>query len=308
MPERIYGEVAEKAVRAAAHAVWVQWATLGSMASAAKRATSIIDPEALTLFSLMLRSHERRLAEIISWWAVSGAATLSVQRIRNMSRNLPAEVRQGLVEFADAAIRGGDLRWRSISKARKKAGAEIPSTDAPDLRLDRPPALMLRLRLGIGVGVKADALTYLLASQGEWQSVKSIATATVYSPRAVKRAVDEMAAAGLLKASASQPAEYRADITTWGRLLHIKPPVPRWRFWNSALELLTAIVEWDSRTSGATRYVRSSMARDVAETHREAFRLNRIGVPDPSFVQEDDYLEQFEQSVLSFAGWLGEIA
>jgi len=306
MSELTCKKTVSHAAQAGAQAAWIQWSTLGSMAAANRYARSVVDPEALVLLSLILEDYERRLSEMLAWWAAEGATTLSVQRIKNLVSRLPQAVHERLEVFGNAAIQAGDIRWRSLSKGLPKSRGTSKSVHLPELRLDRPASLMVRLRLGFGVGIKSDVLSFLLTNQGEWESVRSISNATAFTPRAVKRASDELAVARLIQSSATQPTEYRAENQAWASLLSIGAPFPKWRHWPAVVELLAGILEWGTAAPSRSTYVRSSTARDVIESHWRAFALNRIPVTHPSVTQGGDYLEAFRETVETFSDWLVE--
>jgi len=66
-------EIASLAREGATDAAWTQWAALGAPVSSAVPARSVIDPEALLLLSASLRGSERRLDDVMAWWAAAGS-------------------------------------------------------------------------------------------------------------------------------------------------------------------------------------------------------------------------------------------
>ncbi|HKP75197.1 MAG TPA: hypothetical protein VJT67_06605, partial [Longimicrobiaceae bacterium] len=66
-------EIASAARTAAIDAAWTQWAALGApVASSATTARSVVDPEALLLLAGAMRPLERRLDDVLAWWAATG--------------------------------------------------------------------------------------------------------------------------------------------------------------------------------------------------------------------------------------------
>ncbi len=267
---------------ATAEAAWTQWSAIFTVAASGRPAQSIVDPEALLLVSLALRDHEPRLWSAAAMWAQFGARLLSVQRAKNLASLFPAVVRERLGDFAQVAMRDGvDQRWRSVAgtmRALKPKGREREGSP----RVEGGAALMLRLRLGLGVGIKPDVLAYLIGIAGGPNPVNLIARATSYQGRAVRRALEELLAAGFIESRPSwTPVAYRVDNAKWAALLEFDPHAPpAWRGWASLFAFVTAVDLW-SRSLPDAPVVLASEARDLVEAHPRAFdgipRLPTLG-------------------------------
>ena len=262
-----------------AQAAWRQWSAVFSLATADRSARALVDPEALLLVSMALAEDHPRVWSAGPVWAVRGSRLLSVQRTKNLAESFPPTIAPRLNEFASLAMnRGNDKRWRSLvtepladrPKSRKESFAP---------RVSSPPALMLRLRLGLGVGIKADVLAYLIGLAGAASTVQEIANATAYFGRAVRRSVEELAAAGFVESRASAPISYRANIEEWAQLLDFDandPPV--WRAWALVYAFVAAVLHWVPTMSSKSEPVVASRARDLWNHHRPA--LDVCGVRD----------------------------
>ena len=216
---------------AAAQAAWTQWAAIFSFPASKRRAHAIVDPEALLLGSLTLSEHEPRLRGVVQLWARYESRLLSVQRVK-----------------------GRSCRSKPLKQRDRQA--------TPVLEGD--PPLMLRLRLGIGVGIKPDVIAYLIGVAGGRQPVLLIAKATAYHGRAVRRALEELAAAGFVEARPTAPISYRADVPKWGKLLAIDPDdPPAWRSWAAMYGFVAALMEWSQRLPAESDVVLASEARDI---------------------------------------------
>lgn len=249
---------------ATAEAAWTQWGAIFTLAASRRPARSIVDPESLLLVSLALRDHEPRLWSAAVMWAQFGARLLSVQRTKNLVPRFPAAVRERLAEFAQLAMSdGGDQRWRSLASpaARPQKGNGRVRAGAP--RLEGGAALMLRLRLGLGVGIKPDVLAYLIGHAGGAIAVVLIARATAYQGRAVRRALEDLVAAGFIESRPTTPVSYRVDNAKWAGLLEFdaKEP-PAWRDWAGTYAFIAALDEW-SRSLPQAELVLASEARDL---------------------------------------------
>ena len=282
----------------------------------------MVDPEALVLVSLTLCEHEPRLADFLSGWAAANSSLLSIQRMRNLAADYLPDTRHRLVEFARTALDSGkDHRWKALLAEvkhripvgdhahRRSASPRKNRTRITPPRLNESSTLLLRLRLGIGVGIKADALAVLLGLQGDedaWASVRVLAAATGYTDRAVRSAVEDMAAAGLIDdlEIEGEPIAYRATGTTWARLLEIEKP-PRWCHWHERFTFVVAFLDWakTSRAHQVSRYALGALGRELIERHRAAFDRDRV-VLWKSTKGGDDPAAFIEDSVNTLSTWI----
>ncbi len=257
---------------------------------------SMIDPEALLLASLYLSRHEARFQRLTAWWAARGSRLLSVQRMRNLVSQYPKSVERQMGEFALMAVEDGrDARWRSVAGKSRPQGARKKDLGTTPT-LAESPALLLRLRLGFGVGIKADVLGLLLGRAGDRLTVREIAAATGYYERAVRRAVDEMTLARLLRAARSTPTSFSVDVQVWARTLELPDEVPRWEYWYEGFSFLLGLVEWCTKSEDASPYVASSRARDLMESHGSVLELRGIEAPVPEDHPGEEYLRPFVEA------------
>ncbi|MFQ5745277.1 MAG: hypothetical protein ACE5HV_17115, partial [Acidobacteriota bacterium] len=314
-------EIRQTAISAGVDTCWSQWAVLGAPASTRKRANrSIIDPEALVLLSLGMRSYERRLVDLLGWWARVGSSYLSVQRMIALADSFPEKVRKRVGEFASLAYAAGDRRWRrfageinGLPKVREK-GRDEP-------HLTARPALLLRLRAGFGLSIKSDLLAVLLGLCGEQATVRTLLQATRYTEPPFRDAARDMVLAKLIRQTSERPVRYFANPEPWMGVFQIygisnRSPAfhdegeatqaPAWRFWGDVFALLCATIFGIERLKEKERvspYVASSRLRDIYETHRGAFERNRIPTPDPTDFPGELYLEAFRTTISTTADW-----
>jgi hypothetical protein len=278
---------------AAAQAAWVQWSGIFTLASSRREARSIVDPEALLLVSLGLRDHEPRLWSAAVVWAQFGARLLSVQRAKNLAALFPDSARDRLGEFARLAMQdGGDGRWRSLlgKGIQPRSVPGRPRAGTP--RTEGGAALMLRLRLGLGVGIKPDVLAYLIGHAGGALPVHLAARATSYYPRAVRRAMEELAAADFIEPRLTTPVSYRVDNRKWGPLLAFDPRhPPAWRSWAQVYAFVAALDRW-SVDLPREPSVLASEARDLVAAHGRGLDV-AIQLPHLAKYRGEAYLEPF---------------
>ena len=308
------------AKEAAIQLCWTQWRAMGSIGAPVgeTRAQAIVDLEALILLSLYCQNEERRLTDMVAWWASVGSRLTSLQRLRGVAKRFPGHTgMEGLAFFASLADRSGDRRWK------RQASAPVPEWVRPVKGPEEPSliessALWPRLRAAFGVGAKADTLVFLLGLQGAWASAKVISFATGYSSVAVRRAAGEMALAHLIRETEGRPAEYVAPARPWAELLelyptsgegHRDPQTPAWRFWSDICAFLVGVMELDQRNrveQGSGQYVIASSARDLVEKHKRAFSFNSIPIPPPTAFRGIEMIEGLQETVRVVAGWIGE--
>jgi hypothetical protein len=309
MSENLFASALQGLKEKAKMAAWRQWRALGATTSSAKPAGAIIDPEALVLLSLVLAEEEPRLWDLLGWWARVGSPLLSVQRIKNLAGAYPEAVRLKLGQFAHLAhSEGGDYRWKALARSQFARTIRLKKALGQQPTLTEPTALLLRLRAGFGVGIKADVLGFLLGFQGTWATAREITEATSYTSQAVRRALEDMAAARFLEVTRQTPAKYRVDPRGWMELLGIRGAPPVWRDWQPVFAFTGDLSEWAEGDASlkASPYLISSRARDLFERHQSAFRRNRIAVPDPRDYPGEKYLGAFEETLHALGEWMQE--
>lgn len=308
----ILKETSSLARQAAIRAAWVQWGSLGAPTVDASIATSIIDPEALVLVSLAMLDEERRLADMLAWWARVGSRLLSVQRMKVLAEAYPERVRERLGLFARSAMESKDARWRRYAAEEPLAARTRIGKEAEALNLAPAPTMMLRLRAGFGVSAKADVLAFLLGIGERHETIQTIERATGYAGVTVRDATRDMALARLIKETGNHPVSYYARHQPWTALLGLggdgasHEAIPSWRFWTSVFAFLAHVDELARSETAASgsEYVQSSHARDLFETHRRAFVNNGLDMPDPGDYKGAAYLNEFRKTIQMLVDWM----
>ena len=306
-------EIADLAATNAVGACWAQWAALGAPVASAGRAppSSLVDIEALLVLSTHAARTERRLLDLVAWWARVGSALTSVQRFRTVADLFPVSAREDARVFAALAEAAGDRRWSPhVDRSGELPTVRRKGVDAPSLA--EPCTLWLRLRAGLGVSAKADVLAYLLGTRNAWASVRDIARATGYSTVAVRTATSEMALARFVHETGDRPARYSAPSASWAGLLELagEPPVaPRWHAWSELFAFLAGVAEWASVVAAQDApgdRVLASQARDLMDRHGPALTLERVGAPDPAGFRGLEAVEGLAETVRAVGAWVEE--
>jgi len=263
-------------------------------------------PRALLLVSLALREKEWRLWDALGWLATEQSKLLSVQRVKRLLPDCSDAVYRAMGEFAfRAAYDGGDRRWSSLAGSGGGPSPRDAKMETARLELSEPATLILRTRLGMGVGAKADILAFLIGVDGGWVSAATIAKATGYSPRAVRRTAEEMAIGGFVQAHPGNQTEYRVDVSLWEGVLGFGA-TPQWRYWSSAWGFVGALDDWTggNQLNALSPYLLSSQARDIFETHRNAFAANKIQTSQAEAAKGEGFLDAFAHLLQRFSRWL----
>lgn len=322
-------ELANRAAHCAIELCWRQWSaiSLANAGSLRNPASSIVDPEALLLASLQLRHQERRLADRLLWWAETGSTLTSVQRSRTLAKGLPPGARVGLANFAAAAVRSGDARWKVFVDGKHEALDARSGKGPRELVLAHPAALMVRLRAAFGVGIKADLLTYLIGVGGTPRadnSVAAVARSLGYSVASTRRAANDMALARLLEVGVDRPVRYAVDHRAWQLLLRTPDRYaagaaepggpgeaqPRWRFWAQLYGFLLGVAGMadDQRLLAGAAVVHASRLRDLAEASRRCLHWNGIDWIDPRQFPGEGYLGAFGMQLAVVEQWVQDHA
>ena len=290
----------EALLQAAVRTCSTQWSAISTAVPTGRPARAIVDPEALLLASMALAKYEARLWRVCQIWARSGSRLLSVQRVKNLTGNVIATPEEYLAGFAWIAVTdGNDNRWHKLARreAPRSSRWEPPATPL----VNHPAALTLRLRLGMGVGIKADVLCFLVGMVGVHATIQEIALATGYYGRAVRRAVEELAAARFVQSRSTSPASFRVDMNKWHQPLDFDlDDPPAWRSWAAGYGFVVAVLDWIRSELPDSETVAVSAARRLMTTHSEALAAAGMA-PLPSGATG---LEPFRRVLEEFARYL----
>ena len=140
--------------------------------------------------------------------------------------------------------------------------------------------------------------------------MQQVARATRYYPRAVRRALEELAAARFVMTAATAPVSYSVDPDAWTAVLGFRDGPPPWVPWTSAFPLMLRILAWldDPAAARASAYLRSSSARDLAEEHLGVFQDFGVSPPSPEAFPGEAYLEPFMETARHWVERLLEMA
>ncbi len=309
-------DLASKVRDATLRYLWRQWQSVGATVTGSGQANAIVDPEVLILVSLWMIDFEQRLADVTTSWVRINSSLLSIQRLGNLRDEFPKPVADRLSALAVVGMEDAkDLRWKSLRRSRPpELGARSNKVRAVEVRLSSWATLLLQLRRGMGVGAKADVLTFLLGTSGaqaEWANVASIADATRYTPAAVRRVADDLAAARFIRVPGTTESDrglqrmYSADPPAWAQLLRIGVHQPGWGYWRERFLFIIELLNWMDGLSQreVSPYARDVEARELLNRHGAALLRDRV-IDSIEFSGAELDMAYLERASLALASWI----
>ncbi len=309
-------ELASEARDASLKCLWRQWQAIGATVTGLGKANAIVDPEVLILTSLWMLDFEPRLADVTASWVKVNSSLLSIQRLRNLRDEYPKVVSNRLSALGAIGVEEGkDLRWASLrNRQAEDFGGRDKKVRAVEVGSPSWATLLLQLRRGLGVGVKADVLTFLIGtsgSGGDWSSVAMIAEATRYTPAAVRRVADDLAAARFIRVPSTADSDrgvqrmYNADPTAWAQLLRVGVAHIGWGYWLERFLFIIDLLIWITSLSEreVSPYARDVEARELLTKHNAAFLRDRV-VDSIDFSGAELGMAYLEMATRALIGWM----
>lgn len=179
---------------------WRQWTALGVSGVKKPESRSVIDPEALILFTAGLGDADPRLRDEATDWCVQfGPRFVSASRLRNLLSAEPDDANPPLLEFIATINACSTTRWPVPDSAKPRAVKVSGKSRLPDLRR-RPELLRLQLRALFGNTARAEVLLAFITSRSSPEPLLSASdlVATGYTKRNVAFVLGDLAQAGLL--------------------------------------------------------------------------------------------------------------
>ncbi len=308
-------DLASKVRDAALKYLWRQWQSIGATVTGSGQANAIVDPEVLILISLWMLDFEQRLADVLTSWVRINSSLLSIQRLGNLRDEFPKPVADRLSALAAVGMEEAkDIRWQSLRRSRAaELGARTNKVRAVEVRLTSWATLLLQLRRGMGVGAKADVLAFLLGTSGtqDWANVATIADATRYTPAAVRRVADDLAAARFIRVPGTTESDrglqrmYSAAPAAWAQLLRIGVHQPGWGYWRERFLFIVELLIWIESLSerDVTPYARDVEARELLTRHSAALMRDRV-IDSIEFSGAEHDMAYLERASLALASWM----
>ena len=177
---------------------WRQWTALGVSGVRQPDSHSVVDLEALILFTGGLGDADPRLRDEATDWCVQfGPRFVSASRLRNLLAAEPSAARAPLLEFLATVNENSTSRWPLPDQASSRRVALSGKSRLPDPR-KRPELLRLQLRALFGTTARAEVLLEFVGRSPELLLSASNLVATGYSKRNIAFVLADLALSGLL--------------------------------------------------------------------------------------------------------------
>jgi len=309
---------------------WSQWAQMGLSGATTRRDRWAADPEALLLFTLHVARHDPRLFDEVLDWLRENGKLISVQRLRNLTKDDVAGRRLTNAALAWAARNNPELRGWSSSEIAMEGDMEPlfvaggdglfvgreddtfsihgfsrplvePShkSEPPDPGL--PINLVFRLRLLFGLGSRSEVVRYLLTTRYPEAPAQVIAEATAFSKRNVNETLVALSDAGVVDARwRGNERVYQMDPGRWTSLLGTsRRDLPASMAWIPAFRALREIQAWLDEDAQFDRspYLRASAARELLTRFGSDLRAANVEMPDERGARGEEYWEVFVRAV-----------
>ena len=254
--------------------VWRQWTCAGLEGRIEAWSGSVIDPEALLLFTCTIGRHDQRLFDGVLEWLDINGNFINVQRLKRIAdkeqfagyavlRALAAATRTSTSQakwsgLADAGP-GSDVEPEPLFY--RSSGVPLPIVREPDqvfseyglardrfeergiagpFRPERTANLILKLRALLGVNARCEILGYLLLNHAG--SPRAMASDCYFFPATVSKAMAEMGRSGfLVSRTEGRRKLYHLVPETWSRLLLADDARPEWINWPRVFRALERI-------------------------------------------------------------------
>lgn len=296
--------------------VWRQWTALGVSGHGPEWGHSVIDPEALLLFSCTIGRHDARLFDAMVEWVQTNARFINVQRIKRMLKDesfAGESVLRAVAATAETSVH--EKKWGRITTERTDERTEGQSQGEslfflkdrrphPVVREEDPvfakfgfrrnpfeargvaqgfrpeplSNLQLRFRALLGVNARCEILLFLLLNGRG--SPRAMARDCYYSPATMGKALAEMTRSGyVISRVEGRHRYYKLIPETWKELL-VGGGLPPWVTWARLFSALEQIWLFLSREDLAERspLVQSSFLRSILE-ESVLSQFDRSGIP-----------------------------
>jgi hypothetical protein len=224
--------------------LWQQWTALGLSGHVSHASKTLVDPEALLLFSTVFARHDVRLFDEMADWLLQNGTWINVQRLTRLHKEHELGDKNILGALAEHMIKdSAHTKWKVLAK--RTSTPEVPQSLFPQIGipgqtdpifaawgwlrpplekrgLSRPPrpnqpaSFLLKLRALSGRQSRAEVLAWLLTHESGHPA--QIARETGYFRGSIQNVLNELELSGHVFA------------TREGREKHFVARKDQWRF------------------------------------------------------------------------------
>ena len=206
--------------------LWKQWTALGIPGQiAVADSETILDPEALIVFSAGFARYDQRLYDLILDWLLCHSSQINIQRLKAIQIKSEWQDSASLGYIASVMAESDAARWKKLADCFAAEASEptalfrdmddrpesfIPICDPPALRCgfrrnlrqksgkiptrlpQTPASLLLRIRGLLGISARAETILILLASKH--CKVQQIVNRSGFTWKSIQDVLEEMVA------------------------------------------------------------------------------------------------------------------
>ena len=253
---------------------WAQWTALGVAGHTKEYSASVIDIEALILFTLFIGQHDQRLFDSSQDWLQKNGRFVNMQRLTNLHKknkcknaNILSYMAANLTTFENK-LKWDKLAKNTIEVAEAKPlfkGIPIINGQAKDeiaiqhglvrnpykfagkqttFNKNNTATLQLKLRGYLGVNSRAEVMLILLCK--DYCKNQDIASSTGFSWRSIQDILFEMVYSGIVSATLSKKNRlyHLSNVKEWNSIFEISETSPvKFPNWNNIFFSLEQLYE-----------------------------------------------------------------
>jgi hypothetical protein len=293
--------------------VWQQWTSAGLSGRVDAGSESVVDPEALLLFTCTIGRHDQRLLDGALEWLDANGDFINVQRLNRIAEEERFSGKAVLRALAAVTRTSkSQAKWSALADAHpgpnveseplfyRRSGGALPVVREPDpvfagyglirdaferrglaggFRPESTANLILRLRAFLGVNARCEILSYLLLNHAG--SPRAVASDCYFFPATVSKAMAEMGRSGfLVSRTEGRRKLYQLFPDGWSHLFFADDARPPWVVWPrvfSALERVWLLVSDPQLAEKPAAEQASALRRLLVDGVIDQFERGRPG-------------------------------
>jgi hypothetical protein len=301
--------------------LWRQWVQLGVSGEPVLDRWAI-DPEVLLVLTMRLGGRDPRLFdEVLDWLCLNGKL-ISVQRLRNLTKE--DQVSRTLVDAALAwagahnpvlhgwrdgpppprpgeSVSPGPVRVRQPDPILEEFGVRWPRVEpsgnsgSPDT--SEPASFCFKLRSFFGVGSRAEIVRFFLTAREDRATANRVADVTRFAKRNVYETLVALEEAGpIITERRGNEILYSLHPAGWWDVLDLASDYePAFLDWVALMPLLIELITWldEKESLELSSYMLASEARELIGQIGPNLRSVGVTVPDGRSVVGGAYWEVF---------------
>jgi len=316
--------------------LWNEWSSIGVPGNVRENSNTIVDVEALFVFSLYQARFDVRLFDEIFDWVIKNDRWLSFQRIKTYIRQYEDdEINRILQAFSRSVYSAtGNIRWKvflnfadtndnmpnpfflnsdtselpipgSYDEIFKSSGwlrSPMHIRDkSSDIPFESEKNLLFKLRTLFGITPRAEILTYLICK--ERGSASEIINSTGYSKPSVYDTLSDLVTGRFIdQYNKNGSMKYYVDLNRWKIFLNIDKQLPVWIDWQRAFVPLYkfSLFLIENTNSNISEYILKSNLITMYELFSNAFTASEINNPFNQTVNLDNVMGVFPDNPIQF--------